>query len=136
MPLWYENISRTSIGCCALPASQPIAGTNALWRRIVMNNGAPSYKSVHIESSRAKVLVVRQLKTRPQKLIESPPFDLNTQAIGYRILDLISSKCPWYSKIQLRRIDRIKYRKYNYRHRNTSRSRYLSNGIRGKNKYD
>jgi hypothetical protein len=94
-----------------------------------MNNGAPSYKSVHIESSRAKVLVVRQLKTRPQKLVE-------TQAIGYRIFDLMPSKCPFYSKTQLRRIDRIKYRKYNYRHRNTSRSRYLSNGIRGKNKYD
>ena len=82
-----------------------------------------------------KVLIVEgQLKTRPQKPVESAPVNLDPQATSCAKLDIIqkntglSSMCPWYSKKQLRRIDRIQVRRYKYGHGNISRSRYLSKG--------
>jgi|SRR5215204_5565747 len=74
-----------------------------------------------------KVLIVGQLKTKLQKPVERSPVNLDTQATGCAKLDLIqdnavpSSMCPWYSKQQLRRIDRIQGRRYKYGHRNITR---------------
>jgi hypothetical protein len=88
-----------------------------------------------IERSNKVLVVEGLLKTRPQQPVEIAQVNLDTQATGYaKLQDILQkntglpSECPWYSKEQLRRINRIRARKSKYGHGNISWSRYLGEG--------
>jgi len=75
-------------------------------------------------------------RSNPQKLVRGNPVNLDAQTAGSaKLLDImqkntgLSSACPWYSRKQLRRIERIRVRTYKYGHDNIRGSSLNRSGI-------